>query len=161
MRNRSIDVSSSDGVSSGWCAALAVAGGILLASATPACTSAQQDTVADHAMDSPAPSPPLSAPASASGNPVWIDSLIARLEREPVQNPPGMIMRYIYKGEAVYSVPSPCCDQFGYVYSASQARICAPSGGITGRGDGRCPDFYPTATDPTVIWRETRKWRGR
>ncbi len=105
---------------------------------------------------------PAAAPQSvARGNPTWIDSLIARLERAPVQNPPGAIVRYMYKGEAVYSVPSPCCDQFGYVYSASRVRICAPSGGITGRGDGRCPDFSSTATDATVIWRETREWRGR
>ncbi|MEZ4413891.1 MAG: hypothetical protein R2910_12960 [Gemmatimonadales bacterium] len=140
---------------------MAVLIGGLVWSACAACVSAQQDTVADQVVDSPAPPPPLSTPASDSGNPAWIDSLIARLQRAPVQNPPGTIMRYMYKGEPVYSVPSPCCDQFGYVYSASQVRICAPSGGITGRGDGRCPDFYSTATDPTVIWRETREWRGR
>ena len=142
-------------------AVLVVVGGVLSSAALPGCSRAPRDTVSSAVAESKVTPLPAPMPASAPGNPAWIDSLVARLEREPVQNPPGSIVRYVYRGEQVYSVPSPCCDQFGYVYTASRVEICAPSGGITGRGDGRCPDFYSTATERTVIWRETRKWKGR
>ncbi len=125
--------------------------------ASAACAGAKRAGVA--AQETDTTSAPLPDTAAAGESP-WIDSTIARLERAPVQNPPGIIVRYTYKGIAAYSIPSGCCDQFGYLYSASGAQICAPSGGISGRGDGRCPDFAAEARDQKVIWRDTRTTGG-
>lgn len=49
------------------------------------------------------------------------------------------IMRFRGPQGRLYLIMSPCCDQFNYLYTAEGVRVCAPSGGLTGRGDGRCP----------------------
>jgi leucyl-tRNA synthetase len=67
--------------------------------------------------------------------------LIGRYQSEPVTNPPRSVVRYDYKGAVVYFVPAQCCDAFATLYDANGRVMCAPEGGITGRGDGRCPDF--------------------
>lgn len=42
-------------------------------------------------------------------------------------------------GQPVYLFISGCCDQFNRLYDGEGRFICAPSGGIAGSGDGRCP----------------------
>lgn len=42
-------------------------------------------------------------------------------------------------GQLVYLHMAPCCDQYNKVYNADGRYLCAPSGGFTGLGDGRCP----------------------
>ena len=91
-----------------------------------------------------------------SGNPTWVDQLIAQFEREPVGNPPQSIWRYEYNGKVVYYVPAQCCDMRSTLYDADGKVICAPSGGITGRGDLRCPDFQAKRTGETLIWQDAR-----
>lgn len=34
--------------------------------------------------------------------------------------------------------------------------ICAPGGGFTGQGDGKCPDFFDVAVKKQVIWKDDR-----
>lgn len=46
-----------------------------------------------------------------------------------------------YKGETVYYYTSPCCDQYNHLYNRNGEIICAPDGGFSGQGDGKCPDF--------------------
>ncbi len=96
-----------------------------------------------------------SAP-SQNDNPAWVNQLIARFEREPVGNPPQSIYRYEYKGKIVYYVPQQCCDQFSTLYDEQGQVICAPDGGITGKGDGKCPDFRGEAKNERLIWRDSR-----
>lgn len=88
--------------------------------------------------------------------PDWLERVIARLESEPVANPPALIARYTYKGQTVYYLPPRCCDIPSTVYSATGTVICAADGGMTGAGDGRCPDFYAERKDEKIIWRDTR-----
>jgi hypothetical protein len=40
-------------------------------------------------------------------------------------------------------------DRFGTV-------ICAADGGITGEGDGRCPDYFTERREERIIWRDSR-----
>lgn len=47
---------------------------------------------------------------------------------------------YSYRGRPAYLLNSPCCDQFNYLYDAEGRILCAPSGGLSGRGDGRCTE---------------------
>jgi hypothetical protein len=88
--------------------------------------------------------------------PAWVDDLIAQLESEPVRNPPASITRFNYLGQQVYYVPPFCCDQFSVLYDSTGAVLCAPDGGITGSGDGRCSDFFAERTDEHTIWRDNR-----
>jgi hypothetical protein len=91
-----------------------------------------------------------------SGNPPWVDQLILQFQNAPPGNPPQSIWRYQYKGEAVYYVPAQCCDQFSVLYDLKGKAICAPDGGFTGRGDGRCPDFFQERANEVLIWRDSR-----
>jgi len=87
----------------------------------------------------------------------WVNQLIKKFQSEPVGNPPQSIWRYEYKGEIVYYIPPQCCDQFSILYDANGNIICAPDGGFTGGGDGRCPDFFSERTNEKLVWKDTRE----
>ena len=97
------------------------------------------------------------APARPSGNPAWVDQLIHKFQSQPVGNPPESIWRYTYRGQVVYYVPAQCCDQYSTLYDAMGNVLCAPDGGLTGQGDGQCPDFAAQRSGETLIWQDTRK----
>ena len=92
----------------------------------------------------------------AEACPDQIEKKIGELKRQPKQNPAAEIREYSYEGRKVYTITSACCDQFNYIYDECLNIICAPSGGITGRGDGRCPEFSGKATSEKLIWRDPR-----
>ncbi len=87
--------------------------------------------------------------------PLWLTQMIEDFEASPVANPPRRVIQYQYKGNVVYYITSPCCDQFNNLYDIEGNIICAPDGGITGNGDGRCPDFVDN--DGAVVWEDKRK----
>jgi hypothetical protein len=100
---------------------------------------------------------PLGGPASGhTPVPAAVAALIHELETQPVANPPAYVASYDYAGQIVYYVPPRCCDIFGDLYNAAGQVICHPDGGLTGRGDGRCPDFLSQRTNETIIWRDPR-----
>jgi hypothetical protein len=91
-----------------------------------------------------------------SGNPLWIDQMIRQFKSQPIGNPPQSIWRYDYKGQEVYYVPPQCCDLYSSLYDASGKIICAPDGGLAGRGDGKCPDFVAERSAEKLIWEDPR-----
>src|SRR5574342_51485 len=91
---------------------------------------------------------------TSSANPEWVDQLIKQFDSEPVGNPPQSIWRYEYNGQTVYFVPAQCCDQYSTLYDGDGNVICAPDGGLTGTGDGRCADFASKRTQETLIWKD-------
>lgn len=86
----------------------------------------------------------------------WLDRLVGDFKRAPVANPPHRILRFRYRGQSVYYVPPSCCDQPGALYDEAGEFLCAPDGGMTGRGDGRCADFHEQRTDESMFWSDTR-----
>ncbi len=92
-----------------------------------------------------------------ASNPLWLQALIAQIESEPVTNPPSSIVRYRYQGATVYFRPSRCCDVPSDLFSEAGELLCHPDGGITGRGDGRCPDFFTARTDEQPVWQDPRR----
>lgn len=92
----------------------------------------------------------------APGQADWLNELIALLESEPVRNPPALIARYSYEEETVYWVPSYCCDEMSTLYSSEGEIICSPGGGLSGDGDGVCPDFFDLRSDEEIIWEDPR-----
>ncbi|MFD1468054.1 DUF6970 domain-containing protein [Hymenobacter caeli] len=85
-----------------------------------------------------------------------IQTKIAELQAQPKGNPAYEIWQYTYHGQKVYLVTSSCCDQYITLYDECLNVLCAPSGGITGRGDGRCPEFYQLSTNRQLVWRDPR-----
>lgn len=81
---------------------------------------------------------------------------IAELQARPKGNPGYVIWQYNWRGQKVYIVSETCCDQYETVYDACFNGLCAPSGGHSGQGDGRCPDFHRQATDEQLVWRDPR-----
>ena len=96
------------------------------------------------------------ASAAQSQNPEWVDQLIQQFESDPVGNPPQSIWRYTYSDQVVYYVPAQCCDMFSTLYDGEGNVLCAPDGGLDGRGDARCPDFFSQRTDEALIWQDQR-----
>ncbi len=94
--------------------------------------------------------------AGGGSNPAWVDSLITEYQNAPVGNPPREIYKYDYQGKPVYYLPPQCCDQLSTLYAADGSVLCAPDGGLTGRGDGKCSDFFQARTNEAVVWKDTR-----
>jgi hypothetical protein len=96
--------------------------------------------------------------ASDARNPLWLELLIAKCSLEPQPGQPYEIWRYRYRGADAYYVPPRCCDVPSVVFDANGTFLGAPSGGLSGRGDGQLRDF-PT-TGGTLIWRSDRNTQG-
>jgi hypothetical protein len=88
--------------------------------------------------------------------PPFVDGLVAQQQAAPKKNPPGKVWRYLYRGQEVFYVPPSCCDIPGELFAGDGTRICSPDGGITGRGDGRCTDFFDARTDEVLVWADPR-----
>lgn len=85
-----------------------------------------------------------------------IDKKIARIKTEKKWNPPAEVNEYLYNGKKVYLFSADCCDQFNELYDAECNYICAPTGGITGNGDGKCADFRNSAQHVRLVWKDDR-----
>lgn len=88
--------------------------------------------------------------------PVCVRALIEKFKSEDVTNPPMSITRYKYNGKYVYLTSAPCCDNFNDLYNDSCRLIGHPSGGFTGRGDGKFPNFSKEATEEKILWVDPR-----
>jgi uncharacterized protein DUF6970 len=90
-------------------------------------------------------------------NPAWLRAMVAKIESEPVTNPPSAIYRYQYRGATVYFRPARCCDFPSELYDESGALICQPDGSLSGRGNENCPDFFSARTNEALIWQDPRR----
>jgi len=97
------------------------------------------------------------APDTSSASPTWVTALVRQLETQPVANPPAFVARYDYKGQDVYFVPQRCCDIMSVVYNSEGAIMCHPDGGIAGKGDGRCADFFVERRNERIVWRDSKR----
>lgn len=69
------------------------------------------------------------------------DSRSAAFHLLPLQKTDAPLMRYIVAGKTYYWARSPCCDLPNPLYDERGKYVCAPSGGFSGLGDGKCPDL--------------------
>jgi len=88
--------------------------------------------------------------------PNCIRQKINAIKNEAVRNPPAKVYQYTYQNQTVYFIPSYCCDVFSELYDSNCTLVCHPDGGITGRGDGRCTDFFDLRKDEKLIWEDER-----
>lgn len=85
-----------------------------------------------------------------------IRSMIKQIKAAPVRNPPAQVWKWETGGEVYYYLTSDCCDQYNYLYDEHCNIVCAPDGGFTGRGDGKCPDFQGEVKK-VLVWKDDRK----
>lgn len=88
------------------------------------------------------------------GLPPCVQTIIEGMESEPVRNPPAELWRVTAPGKIYYYIPPYCCDIASILIDADCNTICSPDGGITGQGDGNCPDVQELKRE--VIWRDER-----
>lgn len=88
--------------------------------------------------------------------PAWLKARIAAVLSERKRNPITRILRYQYEGKEVYYQSAPCCDQYSQVFDTKGTLVCQPDGGITGKGDGKCPDFEKNKSNERLVWQDPR-----
>ncbi|GGG39326.1 DUF6970 domain-containing protein [Hymenobacter glacieicola] len=102
------------------------------------------------------PTPRPDAVFDATKRPKWLADRIQQHSNAEKQNPPIHIYSYQLDGATVYYESSPCCDQFTNLYAADGKLLCHPDGGLTGKGDGKCPDFVKNRTEERLVWQDPR-----
>ncbi len=88
--------------------------------------------------------------------PACVKAKIRDIQKEPVYNPPAQVSKMEVDGKTYYGSSSGCCDQFYELYDEKCNYVCAPSGGLTGQGDGQCPNWQGQPVY-TVIWEDERQ----
>ena len=88
--------------------------------------------------------------------PTCVQSKIDSIKQLPVWNPPAEVHEYEYDGRKLYLFSADCCDFFTIAIDANCNYVCAPSGGFTGRGDGKCKDFNEKAKMIRLVWKDDR-----
>ncbi len=80
-----------------------------------------------------------------------------QIKQQPVWNPAAEVNQYTYNGKTVYLISANCCDQYSQLVDENCNTLCAPSGGIGGKGDGKCADFSQKAKLVRLVWKDDRK----
>lgn len=91
-----------------------------------------------------------------STTPSCILQKIEQIKAQPKWNPPAEVNEYIYNDAPVFLFSSNCCDQYNVAYDENCNVVCAPSGGYTGKGDNKCPDFFEKAKHVRLVWKDKR-----
>jgi len=132
-----------------------VAAACLAGCANPAKVAAAEATPVTPSVVADAAGDPPPALHAAPGLPAWLQALVADFDAQPARTAPSTAFALPYEGATAYLFMAPCCDEFNPLYDARGVLVCHPSGGVTGRGDGKCPAGLP----PRAQWREV--WRHR
>ena len=88
--------------------------------------------------------------------PTCIQAKIDSIKKLPRFNPPAEVNEYVYKDKRVFFFSSDCCDQFNLLFDENCNYVCAPTGGITGKGDMKCTDFTEKAKLVRLVWKDPR-----
>ena len=88
--------------------------------------------------------------------PDCIKEKIVEIEGQEVWNPPAEVWKWTVDEETYYYFTSAGYDQFNYLYNSDCELVCAPDGGFSGRGDGKCPDFLDDA-EKKLVWKDNRQ----
>lgn len=91
--------------------------------------------------------------------PQWIKDLVTKLKAEPVSNPPTFIQKCTLDSKTTYYQSSKAGDQMSVLFDANGNVMCAPDGGIAGKGDEKCPDYFQTRTACDYVWTDSRAYQ--
>lgn len=62
------------------------------------------------------------------------------------------VWQFKYKGDTVYFISASAADKMSVLLDCHCNIICRPDGGLTGKGDGHCKDFFLFRSDEKLIW---------
>jgi len=88
-----------------------------------------------------------------AGLPDWLRSRLADYDAQPGAAAPRAVYEVRYGEGVAYYVKAGCCDQLDPLVDAHGVLVCYPTGGFTGRGDGKCPGALPPASGRREVWR--------
>lgn len=90
--------------------------------------------------------------------PACIQQKIEALKGKPKANPPAEVWEYRNQasGQSYYLFSAACCDQYDELYDVACNYVCAPSGGITGAGDGKCGTLKQSLEKVRLVWKDER-----
>jgi hypothetical protein len=91
--------------------------------------------------------------AEVAGLPEWLRIRLADYDAQPRPAAPQAVFEVGYGDGVAYFVLAGCCDQLDPLVDARGVLICYPSGGFTGRGDGKCPGALPPGDKRREVWR--------
>lgn len=96
-------------------------------------------------------------PAAIADVPPCIQQKIDSIKVQLVWNPPAEIDEYEYAGRKIFVISAKCCDFYATAIDSDCNYVCAPSGGITGKGDRKCADFNEKAKHIRLVWKDDRE----
>ena len=91
--------------------------------------------------------------AEVAGLPAWLSIRLADFDAQSRPAAPQAVYQVRYGNETAYLVKAGCCDQLDPLIDARGVLVCYPSGGFTGRGDGKCPGALPPEGERREVWR--------
>lgn len=86
--------------------------------------------------------------------PEWLEKQIASYAQTAERDQPLSVWKLWHHSKQVYYIVSPCCDQYNYLYDENGTMLCAPTGGITGSGDGKCPRPADNDKPIELVWKK-------
>ncbi|HEY9024483.1 MAG TPA: hypothetical protein VIP05_09290 [Burkholderiaceae bacterium] len=88
-----------------------------------------------------------------AGLPDWLRIRLADYDAQPGPAAPRAVYEVRYGEGVAYYVMAGCCDQLDPLVDAKGVLVCYPTGGFTGRGDGKCPGALPPGSGRREVWR--------
>ena len=88
-----------------------------------------------------------------SGLPEWLRIRLADYDALPGPAAPRAVYEVPWRGGVAYYVQAGCCDQLDPLVDANGVLLCHPTGGFTGRGDGKCLEELPAIAHRREVWR--------
>jgi hypothetical protein len=86
--------------------------------------------------------------------PSCMQDQVMKIEKNEHPDAPIQIDEYEYQGKRVFLFTADCCDQYNIVFDENCKGICAPSGGIDGRGDRKCSGFLEEAKHVRLVYKK-------
>lgn len=124
---------------------------------TVACSSFQQQRTtpaAKHPVQKKIKTKKTTPPVTVKQTlPAAITKRIEAYKKMDKTEQPRSVVEYEYKGQKVYYINMPCCDFFNELYDSTGKLLGHPDGGITGRGDGKLPDFAKEKAKERIVWK--------
>lgn len=99
-----------------------------------------------------APSPQVSDASTTP--PKWLQRMLQDAQNQPHNT--LAIYSIKHNGQTYYLRTPSCCDRFSELYNQQGQFICAPSGGFTGQGDGKCGGLDIREAPTRQIWPQTK-----
>src|SRR5574343_321169 len=92
-------------------------------------------------------------PVAPDTLPEWLVAKLKQFDQMPEREAPIEIWQIQHGGSPAYYFVSPCCDQYNPLYSQQGRVLCHPTGGIVGRGDGKCPKPADRGSSARFVWK--------